>query len=89
MLAFKDLSGTAESTVQDDATILPSDSPSSAKSTDDSPMTPQQLLIQGIGESVSISSLSGIAIIAVIVLVVLYMSKRRRMSAGIDEKHGP
>lgn len=50
-------------------------------------MSPQQLLIQGISQSVSVTGFSGLAVIGVIVGVVLYMAKRKRVYAELDEKN--
>ena len=50
-------------------------------------MSPQQLLIQGISQNVSVAGFSGLAVIAVIVGVVLYMAKRKRVYAELDEKN--
>ncbi|GAM40468.1 peptidyl-prolyl cis-trans isomerase [Talaromyces pinophilus] len=62
------------------------DSPETS-STPSTPMSPQQLLIQGISQNVSVAGFSGLAVIAVIVGVVLYMVKRKRVYAKLDEKN--
>jgi peptidyl-prolyl cis-trans isomerase B (cyclophilin B) len=50
-------------------------------------MSPQQLLIQGISQNVSVTGFSGMAVIAVIVLVVLFLAKRKRVDAELVEKN--
>lgn len=82
MLAFQELVGQAEFVPGLDAVESPETSPMPS-----TPMSPQQLLIQGISKSVSLTGFSGLAIIAVIVGVVLYMAKRKRVYAELDEKN--
>jgi hypothetical protein len=79
---FKD---TMEPVVQDGAVADPP--PESLKSTDHSPMTPQQLLVQGVSKGGSVSAFSWIVVV-VIVLFAVYMSRKRRVSDKIDEKYG-
>jgi peptidyl-prolyl cis-trans isomerase B (cyclophilin B) len=83
LLAFKkELVGIAEFVPGLDTVDLPKTS-----STPSTPMSPQQLLIQGISQNISVTGFSGLAVITVIVLVVLYMAKRKRVYAKLDEKN--
>lgn len=80
---YKDLSDTPA--VEDDDATSNSPSSPSLKSTDEkSPLTPQQLLVQGVGK---VSSFAWVLIVAVVVVFVIYMSRRRRPSGRFDENH--